>query len=919
MCIFYTDLPKGLFLSTKRIAKMKIHFFLRFQTSYGQQLGISGNIPALGNGVLNEASGMSYYNDQFWHFSLDLSNAEFVPTHIQYSYILFQEGQEPVQEWGNDRIIEVNKITAEEIQVIDTWNHAGEFDNVFFSAPFQKVLLPSAAHAHKPKPYRGHTHVLKVKAPLLHKDEQLCICGISEILGGWDASKSVLMNKEGDWWVVKLNLSREDFPMTYKYGVWNHTENRFVVFETGSNRILYETRGKKKVTILHDGFAHLPNTSWKGAGIAIPVFSLRTRQSFGIGEFTDIRQLVDWCKMLGFKMVQILPVNDTITTRTWEDSYPYSAISAFALHPIFLNLEKVAGKDFSASIRSLHKKQKQLNELPEVDFEAVLKTKWNVIEDLFILLKERVFATEDYRKFFEQNRYWLQPYAAFSYLRDKHKTAEFTTWKHHAVFDAEAIEKFCSPSQKHFDKIAIHYFTQYHLHLQLKDAHEYANKHGIILKGDIPIGINRYGVDAWMEPELYNMDMQSGAPPDDFAVRGQNWGFPTYNWTRMQEDGFSWWRKRFEQMSRYFDAFRIDHILGFFRIWSIPYDAVEGIMGHFVPAIPVDQNEFAERGIPFSYQRFCQPYITDAVLWELFGPFEKNLRPFLEQVYQGHFQLLEAYNTQRKVETWFSAKEKSDVNDRLKQGLFDLLSNVILFPDKTLDGKFHFRFNMESTSSFRHLQTEMKEPLKSLYINYFFRRQDEFWRREAMKKLPALKRTTDMLICGEDLGMVPDCVPDVMKQLGILSLEIQRMPKDPKKEFFHPNDAPYLSVVTPSTHDMSTIREWWEESRDRIQNFYTHELGQYGQVPYFCEPWISKALILQHLYSPAQWSVFQFQDLMGMSPDLRRENPLEERINVPANPKHYWRYRMHLPLETLIRENSFNEEVRQQVLDSGRL
>ena len=157
-----------------------------------------------------------------------------------------------------------------------------------------------------------------------------------------------------------------------------------------------------------------------------------------------------------------------------------------------------------------------------------------------------------------------------------------------------------------------------------------------------------------------------------------------------------------------------------------------------------------------------------------------------------------------------------------------------------------------------------------------------------------------------------------MKQLGLLSLEIQRMPKDPTKEFFHPNDAPYLSVVTPSTHDMSTIRGWWEEDREKIQHFYNHELGQMGEAPMYCEAWINKAIVLQHLYSPAMWSIFQLQDILGMDEKVRRQNPADERINVPADPKHYWCYRMHLSLEKLLATEDFNKEFAGYIKASGR-
>jgi 4-alpha-glucanotransferase len=542
------------------------------------------------------------------------------------------------------------------------------------------------------------------------------------------------------------------------------------------------------------------------------------------------------------------------------------------------------------------------------------------LKKLYGSMGRKCLDSEDFNDFFNANKHWLVPYAAFCYFRDKYGTSHFEEWKTHRVYDKEEITALFGAKSPAREDTGFYLFTQYHLHAQLKDAADYAHKKGIVLKGDIPIGIYRHGCDAWVAPELYNMEAQAGAPPDDFTPIGQNWGFPTYNWKRMQEDGFAWWKQRFEQMSNYFDAFRIDHILGFFRIWSIPSHAVQGIMGHFVPCIPIHYVEFGENGIWFDERRYCNPYIIDEILYEIFGDLAHQVREqYLEPNDVGGYDLKPAYNTQRKVEAWFAPLEENAINTRLKNGLFDLISNVLFFKQEGSRGQeFHFRISMEKTSSFRYLIPHVQDRLRSMYVNYFYRRQDEFWKKEAMQKLPYLKEATNMLVCGEDLGMVPDSVPEVMKQLGILSLEIQRMPKDPEKEFFHPNEAPYLSVITPSTHDMSTLRGWWEENRHRTQQFYNHVLGQWGDAPYFCESWVNRAIVLQHLYSPAMWSIFQLQDILGMSETLRRENPHEERINNPAIAKHYWRYRMHIPLEQLVRENDFNEELKGYVVHSGR-
>ena len=663
----------------------------------------------------------------------------------------------------------------------------------------------------------------------------------------------------------------------------------------------------------------MPPPSWKGAGIAIPVFSLRSNKGFGVGEFTDIMLLVDWAKQTGLKMIQILPINDTTSTHSWQDSYPYSAISAFALHPLYINLETVAGAGNKSIIRSLRKKQKALNGLDGFDYEQVMNFKLSTLKEIFRSQRDTFLNDPAYFEFFELNRDWLVPYAAFCFLRDKYKTADFSKWKANTFHNEDSIQKLVAPSKKHYNRILFHYFTQYHLHLQLEHASKYAHKNGIILKGDIPIGISRNSVDAWIDPAFYNMDQQAGAPPDDFAVKGQNWGFPTYNWKKMQEDGYSWWRHRFEQMSNYFDAFRIDHILGFFRIWSIPSNAVEGIMGKFVPALTIHISEFHNNAIWFDYERYCKPYITDTILESFFGDQLDFIKEnFLDEFRDDRYKFKDEFDTQRKIEKHLD--EIADDGSYLKQGLFDLFSNLILIEENGSRAQhFHFRIAMQKTTSFHHLDKHTQSQLQELYINYFFKRQDEFWKKEGMKKLPCLKRSTNMLICGEDLGMVPECVPDVMKQLAILSLEIQRMPKDSSIDFFHPKNAPYLSVVTPSTHDMSTIRSWWEEDRSKTQKFYNYLMGHYGEAPYYCEPWINKEVIVQHLYSPAMWSIFQIQDLLGMSETLRRENPHEERINEPSDPKHYWRYRMHLPLETLIKEKIFNAEIKTLVEQSGRI
>lgn len=900
----------------------KITFQIKFHTRFGQSLFVTGNHALLGNNNAEDAFSLSYLNNEYWSGVLEIPSWQQLTENISYHYILKESDGTITPEWGDDKIIQPAGDSTKEVLLIDSWNSSSFVENAFYTEPFKEVFLKDNYTEVESNQPTTVTHIFKAKAPLLAKGQTLCITGSIPELGKWDTINPILLSKKEneDGYTVALDLSKASFPFNYKYGVFNINTDKFLRYEDGKNRVLNDNPSPEKLTVVSDGFAVLPANGFKGAGAAIPVFSLRSENSFGAGEFADIKLLTDWAKQVGLKLIQILPVNDTTATHTFTDSYPYAAISAFALHPLYLHLPSIVDDANRSLLSSFEEKRQELNALPEVDYVEVMAAKWSFIKQIFPSQKQQVFESEGFKAFFTENAHWLIPYATFSYFREKYNTADFNQWPTNKTYDAAEINKLTSSPLEADEEISMYFFVQFHLHLQLKDSADYAHENGIILKGDIPIGIYRYSCDAWQQPFLFNINMQAGAPPDNFAVKGQNWGFPTYNWQRMREDDFAWWKNRFTQMSYYFDAFRIDHILGFFRIWSIPMDSVEGIMGYFVPAVPVSTDEFTDRGILFNKERFCSPFINETILMEFFGNDAETVKlQFLQISKDDNYKLKPEFDTQRKVEGHFATLEQTEENKKIKTGLFDIISNVILFEEEGSEGKeFHFRIAMESTLSFKNLDEYTKYRLKELYINYFYRRQDDQWKKEAMLKLPELKQSTNMLICGEDLGMVPDCVPVVMKDLAILSLEIQRLPKDPALEFFHPNNSPYLSVVTPSTHDMSTIRGWWEENRVMTQRFFNNELGQWGTAPYFCEPWINKIIVVQNLYSAAMWSIFQLQDLLGMDGALRRQNPNEERINVPANPQNYWRYRMHLTLEQLINSNEFNAELKNEIMQSGR-
>ncbi|MFK7973079.1 MAG: 4-alpha-glucanotransferase [Bacteroidia bacterium] len=898
---------------------MDIRFHIHYNTQYGQRLKVCGNHPTLGDWDAAAAPYLEYIDNGEWALSLDIDSK--AAADLEYKFCI-EEENEVRWEWGKNRKLSLpaRKKTA---HIRDYWRPAAQPENAWQSAAFTQVLM---AHApvKKQRVPAGAQLILRMAAPRIPEGYALCVLGSDPALGGWQEENAVLLNaSEFPVWSTAIKLAHPDQPADYKFAIYDLEQKKISTWESGANRRIGPIEKGALQVVTNEKFQY-PVGNWKGAGVAVPVFSLRSEQGVGVGEFADLIPFIDWAKETGLKMVQILPVNDTTATHTWTDSYPYAAISVFALHPMFLNVEAIGKVKDKAVVTQLNKDRERLNALPQIDYEGVLDAKWRYIRAIYAQDKNAFLKDKDFKSFLKENKDWLTPYAAFSALRERNNTVNYNEWNDHSTFNRKAIEAFCDPKSAHFDEVGIYYFIQYHLDRQLKEATAYGREKGIVLKGDIPIGIYRYSVDAWTAPELYNMDGQAGAPPDDFAVAGQNWGFPTYNWDRMAEDDYAWWRRRLSHMTRYFDAYRIDHILGFFRIWDIPWSATEGLLGRFNPALPMSRSEIVQRIGWFDEQRLCMPFIREYMLGELFGPFEAEVnRELLEETYGGQYQLKPHVSTQRKIEAFFTPPSDADQNtidkfSRIKKGLLSLAADVIFLQDKNDPHRFHPRISMHHTRSYQALAGDAQKAINALYLHFFYKRHEDFWRNQAMIKLPGITEATDMLVCGEDLGMVPESVPGVMNELGLLSLEIQRMPKATGRKFGHPADAPYLSVISTGSHDMSTLRGWWEEGRAKSQEFFNEILGHDGAAPFFCEAWLVKEVVIQHLYSPAMWAVFPLQDLVGMDAALRNPDTQIEQINVPANPKHYWRYRFHMNTSELASAKAFNEMLRTLVDASGR-
>lgn len=890
---------------------MKINLLLDYHTVPGQTVCVCGSHFALGSWDESLALEMVYVSPSRWGIEIDIKGI----ANLEYRYLIKEQGQVVRREWGNPHslLLEVSKV----FQVEDIWK----------DTPTQQFLTTSGfsdsffAHTYSPQvKYYKNTLLLQLNCLYAKKGQRVVLCGASKALGDWDQQKALeLIPVSHGQWQVAINATQVKTALEYKFGIYDIAQAKIVHWEEGANRILNPIQQKEKGDMVKvESLAYRYGwMSWKAAGVAIPVFSLRSEDSFGIGEFSDLKKLVDWSALTKQKVIQVLPINDTTITYTWTDSYPYNAISIYALHPIYLGLKEYPLKD-----QKLYKKyEKQaavFNALSDVDYDKVLALKWSYLKDLFNESGDKVLAGEDYLAFYKQNEDWLFPYACFSYFRDKYKTADYTLWKSQNTYDKKKLKKLIDSDAEIKASFDLLCFTQYLLHKQLVEVKEYAHQHNVILKGDIPIGISRNSVEAWVEPHLFNLGVQTGAPPDDFSFYGQNWGFPTYNWQEMAKDGYQWWIKRFRKMADYFDTYRIDHILGFFRIWEIPLSSVQGLLGYFSPALPLSVDEILSSGIWFDEYRMTNPYIHEHFLGDIFGEYTQEvIQKYLHPIAWQRFELNEDCNTQIKIKALLA--DNNDAKSmRIRDGLYALCNEVLFIKDKNDPNRYHPRITAQYSYSYKDMDATNKANFNQLYNDFFYRRHTHFWHDEAMKKLPALIASTSMLVCGEDLGMVPECVPSVMSELQILSLEIERMPKSKEVLFNYLPNLPYLSVCTTSTHDMAPIRAWWSENRDLTQRYYNQVLWKQGLAPEDCSGDLCWQIVINHLDSPAMLTILPLQDWLSIDDNLKRPNAEDERINIPAVAQHYWRYRMHLTLEELIKAEGFNQRVRSMVESSGR-
>ena len=896
---------------------MNLNFHIEYQTVYGQDLILN-----IVSEKKNGAPKVSEYRMQTVdgvHWDCQVSCVIGTGTSVDYFYSIENGGRKERREWGV--VAHRLEATCENGQIYDIYDHWIDIpeDSYLYTSAITDCVVGKKIEQPRITPF-AKTVRLQVRAPQLSQGMALYVTGGEVAMGEWDDSKAIRMTEHNiNEWLADIDAGElADSLIDFKFFakddatgniVWEYSNNRSVQLPDLAD-------GQVVVYDLSQAFFPLPPV--RCAGTLVPVFSLRSRESFGVGDFGDLKKMIDWVAKTKQRVLQILPINDTTITHTWTDSYPYSCISIFALHPQYADLNqlpKIADKALADEMEQL---RQELNALPQIDYERVNDAKVRYLRAIYEQECKDTLASKEFKQFFKETEQWLVPYAQYCFLRDTNGTADFLKWEGHTSWNEDDRAALSNGRTKAYRDVAFYYFVQFILSEQMKAAHEYARANHVILKGDIPIGVNRFGCDVWSEPRYFNLNGQAGAPPDDFSVSGQNWGFPTYNWDEMIADGCQWWVRRFQNMQQYFDAYRIDHVLGFFRIWEIPATAVHGLLGHFSPALGMSREEIEGYGLHWQEDLFTTPFITDWVLDRVFHERAQEVREkYVEPKWEGHYRMRPEFDTQKKIEAAFEGcTEERDI--WLRDGLYSLVSDVLFVRDHKDSNKFHPRISVQFDFIYENLYDSDKAIFNRLYNDYFYRRNNQFWYHEAMKKLPLLVNATRMLVCAEDLGMVPDCVEWVMNELRILSLELQSMPKDPKVRFGYLSRNPYRSVCTISSHDMPTLRQWWDENWERTQAYHNTMLHRGDAAPHPLPGWLARDILSRHLYSPSMLCIISIQDWMAMDENLRLDDPDAERINIPANPKHYWRYRMHVNLEDLMENQDFNGNMIEMITNSGR-
>lgn len=870
---------------------MKLKFRIKYATSWGERLCVVLNCCSKDGTVRQHHLEMKTDDGEWWLLETSVLESRQHPlSHIVYAYhVEDSKGCVQRREWNLvARCYHFD--TAKDYEFCDQWRDRPLLYHLYTDA--------CAVTRHEPLcqevearvfPLYRKTLMFRVSAPQLRLGQSVALCGSHPSMGSWNPSRFLRMEYVGQHeWMLTINAVGMFLPLEYKYIVVDDATNSIVSWEEGDNRQVEQTElVDGQVYVMYGEQLRLPEKLWRAAGVAIPVAALRSEHSYGVGDFGDLKHFMDWVARTGMNVVQLLPIFDTTTNHHAPDACPYKPISGFALHPHYIDLDAAGTLRSKTAMTQFMRRRQELNAQATVDYEAVDCVKTDYLRQLFAEQGKRTLSTASCQAFVASASEWLKPYADYR---------------------GEPYDYVC--------------YVQYLLHSQLKAAADYGRAKGVVLKGDLPLGMHRESVDVRQYPELFRLDGQMGVSPDHSTTKGQNWQSPTYQWTT---DGDSrqhhieeWLQKRLRHLTQYFGAIKLDHIVGYFCQWELPDDAVDARLGHYISSLPLTVDEIEYFGLHFRHDLFTRPFINDHIIGQTFGIHADYVREhYLNALAYQLYELKPEFNTQRKVVQAFCGR--NDENSLwIRDGLLRLIANVLFVEDHDQKEMYHPRMQAVEEPVFDALNADEKEAYLRLYYNYFRQRHSFYWGQLATRRLAELSDHCRMLVCGDDLGQQPESVSSVLDTLRFLSLEVQQMPKQHGLEFAHLEANPYRSVATISTPDMAPLRLWWQDNPERRQRYYITMLQKEGRAPEQLPAFLAEEIIARHLYCPSMLCILQLQDWLAMDGELRRSRPQDERINTLSDPSHCWNYRMHITIDQLLQADRLNDKILTMVKRSHR-
>ena len=904
-------------------ANMKLTFSIHYLTEWGQSVHIDIAYHYTNGRKRSYDLIMQTLDGEFWTLETSVMESRNRDIdYFEYTYLIEdQDGKMLRREW--DRVPRRYYFDSTKNYIMpDCWR----------DIPLQYHLMsrlcrtcdnrtPSERLSDVRMPLYRKTVVFHVLAPQLEKGQSLGICGNHPTLGNWSPSMFLKMHrKDEDDWMLSVNVQNITSLIEYKYVVIDDKTNHIVKWEEGNNRTAdITTLVDGDVLVLYGENLRIKEATWRAAGVVVPLFSLRTEESFGVGDFGDLHRFVDWASATGMRVIQLLPVFDTTTTHTWSDSHPYDCISLHALHPHYIDLNDLGELKSNTDKVKFNRQRRELNALEYSDYEAVDRLKLHYLHLFFQQRGESDMASDSYKAFARKNASWLYSYAAFCALREHFHTARTSDWNEYAIYDEQKLHTLYDTDKDFRYNVDLSCFTQYHLHRQFKAAADYARSKGVGISGDLPVSVYRDSVATWVHPEYFHLHMKLGNPPSADEPKGQDWGMPPFDW--YPDDGHpvaGYLNSALKGMEDYFDAARIDHIVSFFRYWEIPEEQLWTSMGHFSPSMPISEKEIRDYGMDFHKDLYTRPFINDDILYQFFGIHTDYVREtFLDAMPYHLYSLKPEYDTQLKIRRHFEGR--NDENSQwIRDGLMHLCANVLFLEDPYREGMYYPRFGVFNEPVYSTLRAEEKDSFMRLYNNFYYERHNAFWENLAKRKIDMTFRGIRMLICGEDLGMLPACVTGVLDEKRILSLEVQSMPKRHGEEFAHLSANPYRSIAVPTTHDMAPLRLWWTEDAGRTQRFWQQMLQKEGRAPRQLPPHIAEEIISRHLYCPSMICLLSLQDWLSMDANLCRSDIYSLRINAPYDAYNQWKFRMEPTIDALISNNQFTDKVKTMIVRSFR-